>query len=82
MSFSNHIQRSISCDNSNSCQKASTSEQLSSTAKVFCEAVNQIVKSYLVNYDENNIFQTINLSFAQKVNLEISIYYMLYVMCI
>jgi len=67
MSFSNHIQRSISCDNSNSCQKASTSEQLSSTAKVFCEAVNQIVKSYLVNYDENNIFQTINLSFAQKV---------------
>jgi len=67
MSFKNNIQYSMSYDTSNSCQKASTSEQLSSTAKVFCEAVNQIVKSYLVNYDETNMFQTITLSFAQKV---------------
>jgi len=43
------------------------SEQLNSTALVFCEAVNQMVKAHLVNYNETNNFQTINFSFAQKV---------------
>ncbi|ORX51464.1 hypothetical protein BCR36DRAFT_411925 [Piromyces finnis] len=43
------------------------SEQLNSTAKVFCEACNQIVKSYLSEYHETNGFQTISLSYAQKV---------------
>eukprot|EP00833_Pecoramyces_ruminatium_P017512 jgi/Orpsp1_1/1191544/evm.model.d7180000086852.1 len=56
-----------SFDTSKSSQMTNKAEQLNSTAKVFCEAVNQIVKAYLDNYNEKNIFQTINLSFAQKV---------------
>jgi len=47
--------------------KTTATEQLNSTAKVFCEACNQIVKAYLANYNENNMFQTININFAQKV---------------
>jgi len=46
---------------------ATATEQLNSTATVFCEACNQIVKAYLANYNENNMFQTINLTFAKKV---------------
>jgi len=42
-------------------------QQLNSTASVFCEACNQIVKAYLSKYHENNLYQSINLSFAKKV---------------
>jgi len=48
-------------------KQATATEQLKSTARVFCEACNQIVKGYLCNYHETNAYQTINLSFAQKV---------------
>ncbi|OUM63007.1 hypothetical protein PIROE2DRAFT_10532 [Piromyces sp. E2] len=66
MSFHTIAKNSVS--STDSTKKSTTAtEQLNSTAKVFCEACNQIVKAYLTNYHEKNMFQTINLSFAQKV---------------
>jgi len=61
MSFQGNIihSNSVKSTDSTNSQKTSTTEQLNSTAKVFCEAVNQIAKAYLVNYGENNVYQTI-----------------------
>jgi len=69
MSFNTVSQNSVTMNSTDSTKKSTTTatEQLNSTAKVFCEACNQIVKAYLVNYHEKNMFQTISLSFAQKV---------------
>jgi len=67
MSFQGNIKHSNSVKSTDSTNSQKTTEQLNSTAKVFCEAVNQIAKAYLVNYEENNIYQTISLSFAQKI---------------
>ncbi|ORX75400.1 hypothetical protein BCR32DRAFT_296918, partial [Anaeromyces robustus] len=62
------LQNSTKTTTNMTTQKSTTAtEQLNSTAKVFCEAVNQIVKAYLANYHETNMFQSINISFAQKV---------------
>jgi len=67
MCFQNNSTNSTKTSNMTTPKSTTATEQLNSTAKVFCEAVNQIVKAYLVNYHETNKFQSINISFAQKV---------------
>jgi len=67
MSFQTNSQSSTKISNMTTPKSTTATEQLNSTAKVFCEAVNQIVKAYLANYHETNMFQSINISFAQKV---------------
>jgi len=53
--------------NYNDVPRAVREKQLYSTAKVFREACNKIVKDHLVNYSESNLFRPISLHFAKKV---------------